>query len=179
MLAIRMQRTGRSGHAMFRLVVQDARRSPTSGSVVAYLGSYDPHTKRVILDKTKAASYLEHGAQPSPRVAGILKTEKVKLPKWVEQSGPKKRAIRHPEKRRSTAPEQAVAAEPAPSEAESATEAEPADVVEAAAATAAEVSNEDAKSDVAAEEPSEAPAEEAETSDKEAPVENSEEPPVS
>jgi hypothetical protein len=35
MLAIRMQRTGRKGHAMFRVVVQDSRLTPSSGRVVA------------------------------------------------------------------------------------------------------------------------------------------------
>ena len=51
MLAIRMQRTGRKGHAMFRMVVQDSRQTPTSGRVVATLGSYDPHTKTSTLNK--------------------------------------------------------------------------------------------------------------------------------
>ena len=58
MLTIRMQRTGRKGHAMFRVVVQDSRQTPTSGKVVAPLGSYDPHAKTVILNKEKAAFYL-------------------------------------------------------------------------------------------------------------------------
>ena len=35
MLAIRMQRTGRKGHAQFRVIVQESRRTPTSGNVVA------------------------------------------------------------------------------------------------------------------------------------------------
>ncbi len=104
MLVIRMQRTGRKGHAMFRVVVQDARRTPTSGKIVAYLGSYDPHAKQVSLDHDKASFYLEHGAQPSPRVASILKAEKVKLPSWVAAPKVKARAVRNPEKRRSTAP---------------------------------------------------------------------------
>ena len=60
MLVIRMQRTGRAGHAMFRVVVQDSRRTPTSGKVVAALGSYDPHTKAVTLDKDKAQFYSEY-----------------------------------------------------------------------------------------------------------------------
>ncbi len=72
MLAIRMQRTGRKGHAMFRVVVQDSRQTPTSGKVVARLGSYDPHAKTVVLDKEKAAFYLEHGAQPSGRAVRLL-----------------------------------------------------------------------------------------------------------
>ena len=108
MLAIRMQRTGRKGHAMFRMVVQEARLTPTSGKVVAYLGSYDPHAKQLILDKDKAEYYLEHGARPTPRIVRIFQTEKVKLPKWVSEAKPKTRPVRHPEKRRSTAPKEEI-----------------------------------------------------------------------
>jgi small subunit ribosomal protein S16 len=127
MLVIRMQRTGRKGHAMFRVVVQDSRRTPTSGKVVASLGSYDPHGKVVILDKEKAASYLEHGAQPSTRVARLLKSEGVKLPDWVKLPADKERVVRNAEKRRSTAPakpvEEAAPAEEAPVEVPAAEEA--------------------------------------------------------
>ena len=104
MLVIRMQRTGRKGHAMFRVVVQDSRRTPSSGKVVAALGSYDPHAKTVILNKEKAQFYLDHGAQPSDRVAGLLKKEGVKLPEWVKVAEGGKRTVRNPEKRRSTTP---------------------------------------------------------------------------
>lgn len=132
MLAIRMQRTGRKGHAQFRVVVQDSRRTPTSGKVVYALGSYNPHTKTAILDKEKAAFYLEHGAQPSERVARLLKSEGVKLPGWVKLSADKERTIRNPEKRRSTAPEEPV--EEAPAEetpADSAATEAPTEVAEA------------------------------------------------
>lgn len=111
MLAIRMQRTGRKGHAMFRVIVQDSRLTPTSGKVVATLGNYDPHAQVFTLDKDKAAFYLEHGAQPSDRIARLLKNEGVKLPSWVSVSPDKVRDIRNPEKRRSTkAPEPVVEA---------------------------------------------------------------------
>jgi len=113
MLAIRMQRTGRSGHAQFRVVVQDSKFSPTRGRVVSYLGSYNPHTKTAQLDTDKVAKYLENGAQPSDRVARLLKKEGIKLPGWVKLSEPKKRDVRHPEKRRSTAPAQPQAEVPA------------------------------------------------------------------
>jgi len=118
MLAIRMQRTGRKGHAMFRVVVQDSRRTPTSGKVVANIGSYDPHAKSAQLDKEKAAFYLEHGAQPSDRVARLLQSEGIKLPSWVSISEAKQRTVRNAEKRRSTAPAQpeAPAEEAAPAE---------------------------------------------------------------
>jgi small subunit ribosomal protein S16 len=108
MLAIRMQRTGRKGHAMFRMVVQDSRRTPTSGKLVATLGSYDPHAKAIILDKEKAAFYLEHGAQPSDRTARLLQSEGIKMPSWVKISTNKTRSVRHAEKRRSTTPAAAV-----------------------------------------------------------------------
>jgi small subunit ribosomal protein S16 len=113
MLAIRMQRTGRKGHAMFRVIVQDARRTPTSGKVVAALGSYDPHGKTTILDKEKASFYLDHGAQPSDRVARLLKAEGVKLPDWVKLEADKARNVRNADKRRSTRPEEPKAEEPA------------------------------------------------------------------
>lgn len=104
MLVIRMQRTGRKGHAQFRVVVQDSRRTPQSGKVVASLGYYNPHAKTTDLNKEKAAFYLEHGAQPSERVVRLLASEGVKLPSWVKTAEAKKRDVRNPDKRRSTQP---------------------------------------------------------------------------
>jgi small subunit ribosomal protein S16 len=120
MLAIRMQRTGRKGHAMFRLVVQESRLTPTSGKVVERIGSYDPHAKSLVVDKEKASFYLDHGAQPSERAARLLKGEGVKLPSWVKQPTEKTGKVRSPEKRRSTNPVKPE--EPAP-QAEAAPEA--------------------------------------------------------
>lgn len=110
MLAIRMQRTGRKGHAMFRVVVQDSRFTPTSGRVVANVGSYDPHSKAVVINKDKIVYYLDHGAQPSDRVVKLLVSEGVKLPDWVEKPGTdKKRTIRNVEKLRRNRPATAEA----------------------------------------------------------------------
>ncbi|HYH36328.1 MAG TPA: 30S ribosomal protein S16 [Candidatus Saccharimonadales bacterium] len=134
MLTIRMQRTGRKGHAMFRVVVQDSRQAPTSGKVVAALGSYDPHAKTLILNKEKATFYLEHGAQPSDRAARLLKNEGVKLPTWVKEPIVKERAVRNAEKRRSTNPEKPAEAEEA--SAEEAAVAEPETPAEEASAEA-------------------------------------------
>ena len=109
MLAIRMQRTGRKGHALFRVVVQDSRRTPTSGKVVALLGSYDPHAKSASLQKDKVQFYLDHGAQPSGRVVKLLESEGVKLPVWVKKSTTKERTVRNPDKLRKHQPaDQAV-----------------------------------------------------------------------
>ncbi len=111
MLVIRMQRTGRKGHAQFRVVVQDSRRTPTSGKLVASLGHFNPHTKETSLDKEKASFYLEHGAQPSERVVRLLKSEGVKLPKWVEVPDNKSGKTKNIEKRRSTRPDEPKAPE--------------------------------------------------------------------
>jgi small subunit ribosomal protein S16 len=104
MLSIRMQRTGRKGHAMFRVVVQESRLTPTSGKVVALLGSYDPHAKTVNLDKEKAATFLKNGAQPSDRAALLLQKEGIELPKWVKVSEKREGKIRNPEKLRRNNP---------------------------------------------------------------------------
>lgn len=109
MLSIRMQRTGRKGHAMFRVVVQESRYVPTSGKVVARLGSYDPHAKTIILDKEKAAVFLANGAQPSERAARLLTAEGVVMPSWVKPATTRNRTVRHADKRRSTTPPAPVA----------------------------------------------------------------------
>jgi len=140
MLTIRMQRTGRSGTAMFRVVVQDSRQTPTSGKVVAMLGSYNPHAKTLSVDKEKATFYLEHGAQPSPRAARLLQADGVKLPKWVEVSSDKQAKLRNPEKLRRNQPKEAkpaAVAEPAEVAASAETE------VEAPAEATAEAASEE------------------------------------
>ena len=125
MLAIRMQRTGRKGHAMYRIVVQDSRYVPTSGKVVAQLGSYDPHAKTVTLDKEKAATFLANGAQPSDRVARLLASEGVALPKWYKAPEQKQKAIRNSDKLRRNQPkEETPAEEPAAAPAEEAATSE-------------------------------------------------------
>ncbi len=104
MLAIRLQRTGRKGNAQYRVIVQEAQRTPTSGRVVYRLGSYDPHAKTFVVDKEKAEFYLTHGAQPSDRIARLFKNNGVKLPDWVKISEPIKRTVRNPEKLRKNQP---------------------------------------------------------------------------
>ena len=123
MLVIRLQRTGRKGHAQFRVVVQDSRRTPTSGKIVAQVGTYDPHTKTLNLDKERAQHYLNHGAQPSDRVVLILKKEGVKLPTWVNDPAKKAGKLRNPEKLRRNKPEEPKEEAPAEEPAAEAVEA--------------------------------------------------------
>lgn len=152
MLVIRMQRTGRSGHAQFRVVVQDSRRTPTSGKIVSLLGHYNPHSKETVLDKERAAFYLEHGAQPSERVTRLLQAEGVKLPDWVSLSDQKQRTVRNADKRRSTRP---AGTEPEKPEKPSEETAEVATEVETSSEAAAEPETTEATQETAEEKPQE------------------------
>lgn len=113
MLAIRLQRLGRKGYPTYRLAVQESQRHPSSGRVVAYVGSYNPHTKDANIQVELAQKYLDNGAQPTPRVVKLLANAGVTLPKWVKQaSSDKQKAIRNTEKLRKNQPkEEAVEAE--------------------------------------------------------------------
>lgn len=113
MLAIRLQRLGRKSMPVYRIAVQESQRHPSSGRVVAYVGSYNPHTKESKVDVEKVSLYLKNGAQPTPRVVRILSENKVALPAWVKGVNEKKSSIRHPEKLRKNQPK-----EEAPVEAE-------------------------------------------------------------
>lgn len=118
MLAIRLQRLGRKGYPVYRLAVQEAHRHPSSGRVVAYVGSYNPHTKEANIQVELAQKYLDNGAQPTPRVVKLLKEAGVTLPKWVkEPATDKKKTLRNPEKLRKNQPKEEPVAEEAADEA--------------------------------------------------------------
>ena len=112
MLAIRLQRFGRKGDAFYRIIVQEAQKNPTSGKVVAFIGHYNPKTKEVKLDTTKAQEYVNNGAQPSSRVASLLELQKVKLPAWVKKRTVMSKGVKNPDKlRKNRQPEVAVTEE--------------------------------------------------------------------
>ena len=134
MLAIRLQRQGKTHYATYRVIVQDVLRHPSSGKVVAYVGSYNPHTKQVQLDKEAIENYLSHGAQPTDRVVRILTGEGMTMPEWVKTVRGKQRNIRNPEKLRRNQPkEESVetpAEETATSDSSAAEPSEPAETAE-------------------------------------------------
>ena len=134
MLAIRLQRQGKTHYATYRVIVQDVLRHPSSGKVVAYVGSYNPHTKQVQLDKEAIENYLSHGAQPTDRVVRILTGEGMTMPKWVKTVRGKQRDIRNPEKLRRNQPKEesveTLAEETAVSDSSAAEPSEPAETDE-------------------------------------------------
>ncbi len=116
MLAIRMQRNGRTHSPVYRIVVQESQRHPLSGRVVAEVGNYNPAAKSCVLNKEMVEKYLSNGAKPSSRVAFILKKNGVKLPKWYKEAPAKSAKAKHADKLRKNQPKEEVAAE-APAEA--------------------------------------------------------------
>jgi len=118
MLAIRLQRLGRKGYPVYRLAIQESQRHPSSGRVVAYVGTYNPHTKEANVQVEAAQKYLDNGAQPTPRVVKLLADAGVKLPSWVKQPATdKQKSIRNAEKLRRNQPKEEVVEEPAAEEA--------------------------------------------------------------
>lgn len=112
MLAIRLQRHGRKAYPVYRLAIQESQRHPSSGRVIAFVGSHNPHTKATNVNVEVAQKYLDNGARPTPRVAKLLKEAGVKLPKWVKEfDASKSKQIRNAEKLRKNQPKAEPVAE--------------------------------------------------------------------
>ena len=70
MLKIRLSRVGRKHVALFRVVLTEHRQSAKHG-FIKVLGSYDPHTKNLVMDFDTANEYIKNGAQYSETLAKI------------------------------------------------------------------------------------------------------------
>jgi small subunit ribosomal protein S16 len=82
MVVIRLARVGRKKYPVYRIVAADKARSVTS-KYLAVLGTYNPHTKQIELDKELIKQFLDNGAQASDRVLRLFKANGVDLPKWA------------------------------------------------------------------------------------------------
>lgn len=72
MLRIRLSRRGKKKAPFYRIVVTD-KRTQRDGSPVEEIGTYNPKTKELKLDKTKAETWIKKGAQPTDTVKTLLK----------------------------------------------------------------------------------------------------------
>jgi small subunit ribosomal protein S16 len=77
-MAVRMRltRVGSKKNPIWRIVVAD-KRSPRDGRTIETIGSYNPRTEpsTIVVDEDRAKHWLDHGAQPSPTVAKLLRTK--------------------------------------------------------------------------------------------------------
>jgi small subunit ribosomal protein S16 len=74
MLKIRLRRMGSNKRPVYRVVVSDARRTPTS-SVIEEVGFYNPRseTAEVRIDRERVTYWVSRGAQLSETVRSLLK----------------------------------------------------------------------------------------------------------
>jgi small subunit ribosomal protein S16 len=69
---IRLQRHGRKNDPSFRVIVVESQRGPKSGNYLEMVGSYDPRTDRVALEKERIIHWMKSGAQVSDTVYNLL-----------------------------------------------------------------------------------------------------------
>jgi small subunit ribosomal protein S16 len=76
---IRLRRVGSRKNPIWRIVVAD-KRSPRDGRSIETIGQYNAQTdpSTIVLDEERAKYWLEKGAQPSERVAGLLRIKGIK-----------------------------------------------------------------------------------------------------
>ncbi len=158
---LRLMRMGKKKQPTYRVVAADSR-SPRNGRFIEIVGTYQPRQDPSVIeiDNEKAVHWLNHGAQPTERVAKLLKISGA----WEEFTGvaPEIPAVPEPTPNKGYTPP----APPKPPKAvekaaeESADDEAPAE--EAAADDAAEATADDAAEETTEEAPAEeAPAEEA------------------
>ncbi len=86
---IRMKSFGRRHRPFFRICVMDSRK-PRDGRAIEEIGTYDPmvtdKAPRVTIDLERVDYWVSVGAQPSDKVATLIK--KVRSNKFGESSAP-------------------------------------------------------------------------------------------
>jgi small subunit ribosomal protein S16 len=90
MLKIRLQRIGKKHQAHFRVVVCEHTKKP-QGKYLELLGTYDPHAKKLAVNKDKIEGWMTKGAQISPTVNNLLVNQKVWDRPKMESWKPKKK----------------------------------------------------------------------------------------
>lgn len=71
MLSIKFQRVGKKHQPNYRIVVAE-KRSKLGGPPVEQVGTYDPSTKNVSLEKERILHWLKTGAQPTISIHNLL-----------------------------------------------------------------------------------------------------------
>ncbi|WP_437206072.1 30S ribosomal protein S16 [Planctomicrobium sp. SH664] len=76
---IRMKKMGRTHRPFFRICIMD-QRSPRDGKAIEEIGTYDPmvrdKSKRVTMKMDRVDHWISVGAQPSEKVAALIRKVK-------------------------------------------------------------------------------------------------------
>ena len=95
MLAIRLQRVGRTNDPSFRIIVQDHRRSPKkTRGLVEYVGNYDARKGKPVINGERVLFWIAQGAQPSATVHNLLVDAKVLTSKKVNAMNKKTKVVK-------------------------------------------------------------------------------------
>ena len=76
MLAIKLSQKGKTNKRMFRLIISEKSRDPY-GNVLEVLGSYNPHTKDLVVKGERVNYWISKGAQMTPSVNNLLIEKKI------------------------------------------------------------------------------------------------------
>jgi len=95
MLKVRLQRKGKKKQAFFRIVLQE-HTEKLQGKYLQLLGTYDPHSKELKVDRERVEHWVANGAQVSPTLNNLMVNHKVwdrpKVQSWrpkVKEDGEK------------------------------------------------------------------------------------------
>lgn len=72
MVRIRLSRKGKKKSPFYRIVITDKRKK-RGGAPIEEIGTYNPLTKELKLDKVKAEEWIKKGALPTLTVSTLLK----------------------------------------------------------------------------------------------------------
>lgn len=76
MLAIKLSKSGKTNKKMFRLIISEKSRDPY-GRALEILGSYNPHSKELVVKADRVKYWLSKGAQMTDTVNNLLVGKKI------------------------------------------------------------------------------------------------------
>lgn len=76
MLTIKLARQGKKGLAMYRLIITEKGRD-TYGNHLEIVGSYNPHTKSLVVKADRIKHWISVGAQMTGTVNNLLVSNKI------------------------------------------------------------------------------------------------------
>lgn len=77
MLKIRLRRAGKRHQPTYRVVIVE-HTAPAQGSYLEAVGTYNPRASQFTVNQDRVLHWLNHGAQPSERMAKLLQKAGVK-----------------------------------------------------------------------------------------------------
>lgn len=72
MVRIRLSRRGKKKAPFYRIVITN-KRTKRDGAPIEEIGTYNPFTKELKINKSKAEDWIKKGAKPTETVLTLLK----------------------------------------------------------------------------------------------------------